>query len=226
MAPIDALEEYLRGATIHTEQTFDMKGAHASYLIVLEGGVTVLAKPADEIGDGNVLVRREVAGWRLAQLLGWPDLVATTVLRQIRSYKTGLSVDASIQVLWSKPTRIPALASLSADDVWRAAIFDSVACTSDRGSNNWISIEGSDSSAPKLKLVDHGYAFGHAPAPPASDFYRAMVGIALPAPCATALKGLINQLPDRSLSDLLGAEADGVHQRAKTLLAKGTLELP
>jgi hypothetical protein len=107
MPELDQLASYIRTARIVSELTFDQHGAHQSYLLVLEGGVGVLAKPEDEINLGDVLVRREVAGWLVACMLGWPDLVAATVLRTIRSFKTGVQVAASLQVLWPFPERIP-----------------------------------------------------------------------------------------------------------------------
>lgn len=100
LEPVDNLEEYLLGVRILSEFAYAGHGAHTSYFLVLEGGAAALAKPADEIADGTTMVRRERAAWVVAKLLKWSDLMAATVIRTLRSYKTGLDTDASLQVIW------------------------------------------------------------------------------------------------------------------------------
>ncbi len=96
------LEAYLRTADIETVLAWQLRGAHGSYLLILVGGVGVLAKPVDEAPrDVPSSSKHEVAAWVLASEIGWQDLVATTVLRSIPSQKNpGQQVDASLQVLW------------------------------------------------------------------------------------------------------------------------------
>jgi hypothetical protein len=227
VADIDQLANYVTKARILSEFAFDQHGAHQSYLLVLEGGVGVLAKPEDEINLGDVLVRREVSAWIVARLLGWPDLVAVTVLRRIRSFKTGLEVAASVQVLWPFPERIPVVATFSDDEVWQAATFDSVVRHGDRRNNNWLAVPRPGTGVPvHLRLVDHGYAFDPGLAQPNSDFYLAKQGQALPEAVARGLESLQTSLPGGLQGLLPDPELAGVRERTEHLLRKKSLGFP
>jgi len=47
VAVLDDLANYVASARVLSDWAFDKHGAHQSYLLVLEGGVGVLAKPED-----------------------------------------------------------------------------------------------------------------------------------------------------------------------------------
>lgn len=229
MEPLDNLEEYLLGARILAEFAFSGHGAHQSYFLVLEGGAAGLAKPADEIADGATLVRRERAAWVVARLLKWPDLMAATVIRTVRSYKTGLDTDASLQVIW--PDNLPdaPIGTFSADDVWRAAIFDAVIGHTDRGGHNWLAVPAPKpaGAASQLKLVDHGYAFLGGDQPPNSDFFRQNQNQDLPASFAENLKALSAAIGGSELEKLLDkVSVQGMVERVDKLLKYARLQLP
>lgn len=71
-AELDELERYLANAEILDVAAFSRTTAHHSYRLILEGGVAVLAKPADTAPEGVIMCRREAAAWVLARALGWP----------------------------------------------------------------------------------------------------------------------------------------------------------
>lgn len=156
---LDDLERFLGSAPLLSRSDNPSHGAHMSYLGILEGGVGVLLKPEDALAEGPAMVRREVAAWLLARELGWPDLVAATVLRQIDSPTSpGSWVHASVQVLWPDNSPGMPISSFPAEDITRAAVFDVLVKQSDRAGGNWLGVP-SDPSATRLKLIDHGYAF-------------------------------------------------------------------
>ena|SRR5579859_1601341 len=68
----DALEHYLSTASFVSSWTFPHPRQHRSYVLVLEGGVGVLAKPEDAPGlpAAPAMVRREVAAWMRATSAG------------------------------------------------------------------------------------------------------------------------------------------------------------
>ena len=97
---LDQIEHYLLNAPILDRSAFQGHGAHRSELFILSGGVGALCKPEDGIGEGRIAVTREVAAWRIARVLGWTDLMAATVLREIDPDRM-----ASLTVLWPEPDR-------------------------------------------------------------------------------------------------------------------------
>lgn len=228
MAVLDDLATYVRTGRVLSDWAFEKHGAHQSYLLVLEGGVGVLAKPEDEIANvGSVLVRREVAAWVVARLLGWPDLIAVTVLRQLRSFRTGAQVAASLQVLWPFPEWLPAVATLPDEEVWQAAAFDAVVRHTDRSNNNWLAVPGSGHGVQAhLRLCDHGYGFEPGLTAPGSDFYTAKKGEALPVPVMAGLEALRTGLPGELQGLLPDPELTGVRDRTEYLLSKNKLEFP
>jgi hypothetical protein len=160
MEGLDELEEYLRTARIlDVVSPGNIGGAHEKRLLILEGGVGVIAKPADVSPEAPQMVRREAAAWVLARLLGWSDLVAATVIREIPSFSSGGDVEASLMVAWpnNQPDQDP---GFDDHDVWRAAVFDAAIRQSDRAGHNWLCVpESGGQGTAKLKLIDHGYAF-------------------------------------------------------------------
>ncbi len=229
MGPLDDLESYLLGVRILSEFAYSGHGAHVSYFLVLEGGAAALAKPADEIGDGGTLVRRERAAWVVARLLKWPDLMAATVVRTLRSFKTGLDTDSSVQVIW--PDNLPdaPITAFSSEDIWRGAIFDAVVGHTDRGGHNWLAVPAPKPAGPtvQLKLVDHGYAFPAGSQPPNSDFFRRNLNQDIPAPFARDLKDFAAAVGGSEVERLLDtASVQGIVERVDKLLNRARLTLP
>lgn len=118
---LDQLESYLENAAVLDVAAFSLTTAHHSFRLILEGGVAVMAKPMDTAPDGVVMCHREVAAWRLARALGWPELVATTVMRTITSPTSGTEVETSVQVIWSDNLPDADVAMFSDEDIWCAA---------------------------------------------------------------------------------------------------------
>lgn len=225
---LDELERYLTAAAVLDVAAFPTQSGHAhpTYRLILEGAVAVLQKPADAIGDGGLLVRREVAAWNIAREMGWPDLVATTVLRTLPSPATDASADASLQVIW--PDCLPDAPPdrFTDDDVWRAAVFDAVVGQTDRAGHNWLAVPATG-PARRLKLIDHGYAFMEATVPPNSTFYEMKRGQAMPTGVVNALRRLLAGFPGSAVRDLLpGASVDALEARARRLERSGVLQLP
>ncbi len=222
----DELADYVRRADILDAGEFPNRGAHKSYLLVLEGGLGVLAKPADEIDNGALLVRHEVAAWEVACLLGWADIVSVTILRSIPSQRDpGHMVDASLHVLW--PYNQPGLTEgFPEDDCLRAGFFDAVIRNGDRHAGNWLAVLA-NGAPPRLKLVDHGYAFAAGLEPPGSPFYGDRVGTGLPPEIARALGALLGGLASSPVPRLLPAEeVASVTDRVNRLIQSGALRLP
>jgi hypothetical protein len=220
------LEEHLRTARILGTYEFPRRSSFPSYLLVLEGGLGVLAKPEDEHPDGPIIARREAAAWVIAREMGWSDLVSVTVLRQVTSQRgTGL-VHASLQVLWPAPGTRP-VADFQDDDIWRAGAFDAVIRNTDRaGESNWLSVPD-HVTHPMLKLPDHGYSLEPGIGPPSSAFYSAKKGERLPITVTDALNRLLAGLPASEIGTLLPpAAVDGVTERARALLQGGRLQFP
>src|SRR6266542_2878716 len=171
------LEAYLQLAEPTTRHR-GVHGAHPSYRILFPGGVLALAKPADEGGDGERRVRHEVAAWKVAQGLGWTDLVGTTVLRQMESgVAPSTATTFSVQVVWPAPIDNPDLSQLRDTDIWRAAAFDAVTVSTDR-SHNWLGVPPDPPY--QLALVDHGDAFATTSSRISSVFFSARQGQPLP----------------------------------------------
>lgn len=223
---LDELERYLENAAILDVAAFSQTTAHHSFRLILEGGVAVLAKPADTAPDGEIMCRREVAAWVLARALGWPDLVSTTAMRTMTSPASGEDVETSVQVIWPDALPDADVGLFSDGDIWRAAVFDALVGQSDRGGHNWLAIPGS-SASPRLKLVDHGYAFPESVSPPNSTFYELRRGRELPELVTESLDELVGRRAWLAeVQDLLsGAAADAVFQRAERVLGARVLEI-
>ena len=223
----EPLEEYLLKAPIESVLAWPLKGAHPSYLLILRGAVGVIAKPVDESPGGPELPRREVAAWVLARDIGWQDLIATTVLRDIPSARNaGQQTEASLQVIWPVNERGADLTQVPDDDVWRAGILDAIIVHGDRHNANYLSVPPASSAVrPRLKLVDHGYAFTAGDT--ASPFYLAKRGQRIPASMMEALSKWRSAAAfPGNLSSLLGRnELEAMTVRADRILDSGTLSL-
>jgi hypothetical protein len=187
---IEDLERYISTADIESTLAWPLRGAHPSYMLVLVGGVSVLAKPADEAPSGAGMSKHETAGWVLARELGWYDLIAVTVMREIPSRKNvGTNTAASLQVIWPANDKGPALTALTKEDIIRAAILDMLMVHGDRHNQNYLAVPPTGSGVqPRLKLVDHGYAFTANDT--GSPFYQAVRGQPLEEPYFSRLQGL------------------------------------
>ncbi len=194
-------------------------------MLILTGGVGVLAKPEDEIADGHTIVRREVAGWTVARLLGWCDVVATTVLREVESFRGAGRVRSSLQVLWSDNLPDAPLDLFPKHDVLRAGVFDAVIGQTDRGGHNWLAVPGTG-HAPRPKLVDHGYAFKEDVGPPSSTFFERAGGSLLGDWIIDPLSELRRAAPDSELRALLSPTAfEALITRTKALIEAQSLYL-
>jgi len=222
---MDDLERHLLRADYRDACRNPLSGAHPSYLLMLDGGVQALAKPADEGSGGDVMALHEVAAWRLVRQLGWDDLMGATVLRVIPSFQTGQPVRASVQVVAPNVEKIPDLATLPEDEVWRAAIFDMIAFATDRGSNNWLGYVQTTGEPKHLRLCDHGHAFEHEGRGFASDIHAFKAGQAIPDELMEALNRFQSDGPEQALVPLVAAQAlENVVARARKLLASGILD--
>lgn len=220
------LEEHLRTARILGTYEFPRRSSFPSYLLVLEGGLGVLAKPEDEHPDGPLIARREAAAWVIAREMGWSDLVSVTVLREVTSQRATGLVQASLQVLWPGAGTRP-LTDFQDDDIWRAGAFDAVIRNTDRtGEANWLSVPDHVTD-PMLKLPDHGYSLEPGLGPPSSAFYSVKAGEPLPTTVTDALNRLLAGLPASEIGILLATAAvDGVMDRTRALLQGGRLQFP
>lgn len=226
MESLDELEGYLRHANVLSVATFPLHGAHPSFRVTLEGGVAVLAKPVDATPDAAKMVPREVAAWIVARALGWSDLLAATVLREVPGIRETESVAASLQVLWPDFQPDAPLAVFRDDDVWRAAVFDVLIAQTDRSGHNWLAVPppGAEEES-RLKLVDHGYAFDFEGRALASSFFAAKRGQPIPADVKATLARLVDEWPPPGLADLLEPEAlTKLERRARRLASADVLQ--
>jgi hypothetical protein len=222
---LDELERYLAGSAILDVAHFERHGAHRSFRLILEGGVGALAKPAHTIGEGEIVPRREAAAWVIARELGWPDLLAATVLRSERFPDSEGPVVTSVQVLWPDVEPDLDIARFSEEDMWRAAVFDAVIGHTDRSGHNWLGVPGS-SSEPRLKLVDHGYGFPGEVTPPSSTFFQRFKGQELPDFAVEALYRLRDRRRVYVLRDLLPAGTlEAAYDRAEAVASRSVLEI-
>lgn len=225
MDAIDHLEEYLRSSRILDICAFPATtgGAHPRKLVILEGGVGTVAKPADASSGAADMVPREVAAWVVARALGWTDMLSATVLRQIPSAQG--DVDAALMVAW--PTNQPDVdPGFDDDDRWRTAVFDFIIGQADRGGHNWLAVPDPAHGTARLKLVDHGHCFGYPPNSSLnSTFFNEKKGQHIPTSIMTALVGFSAQPPTATLEPLIGTtEAAEVESRVNRVLGTGVLQ--
>lgn len=216
MAAVTDLEAYLKAAGVESFSAWPFRGSHPSYLLVLLGGVGTIGKPEDEAPSPGSS-RREVAAWILARDLGWPDLVAPSVLRRLPSQRTaGAETDWSLQVVWPINERGPAPDKFEEHDLIRAAVFDALTVHGDRHGGNYLAVPPTSAGVqPRLKLVDHGSAFTAADT--GSPFYQYRRGQDLPDHCLTAIEGCLAKYPGDLKSLLEQGELDALLARLNRL---------
>jgi hypothetical protein len=226
-----ALAEYMRSANVVEVLSLAGGGGHGrKRAVILEGGVGVVAKYSDRTGGSQAeqMVRAEAAAWRLADELGWPHFVPTTVLRQLKDPDDPLiQVDASVQVLLPRfRTSLDGgftANSCEVADRFRCAVFDVLCLNTDRNSGNWGKIEGR--SAPTL--IDHGHAFETFGGTAAGDFLQVASGQAVSDEISEDLERFILSEANSELAQLLGDERAGrVFERARQLVQSRTVTAP
>jgi hypothetical protein len=196
-------------------------GGHASkFFIVLEGGIGVMAKVADPGAPESIRqADREVAGYRLLGLLGWHDLSAVTVRRTITDPKSGVALDAAVQIMWPDNQPASPVAGFPADVIMRAGIFDILIEHEDRGGQNWLGVPKSGDQA-HLVLIDNGNSLRGAAVN--SAFAQAVMGQPLTSAVKAGLSLLVSDLTSgrthRLTPYLQQAELDGIKQRAEAML--------
>jgi hypothetical protein len=222
---LEDLEDYLRQARILDVGEFAEHGGHKSFRFILEGGVGALAKPAHTAPgpDASWVVRYEVAGWMVARDLGWTDLVATTVLRETDLFPghTAL-VETSVQVLWPSFDRVADPSQFEDHDLWRAALIDRLILHTDRAHNNWGAVPGH--GRPRLKLIDHGLAFGTAGAAN-STFVEAKRGQEVPGEIRHEISEFLDHCEESELRDFLpDSGLKALLDRGRLIVETGVLE--
>jgi hypothetical protein len=223
------LENYLRTAPIaHTAELRRGGGGHQyKQLVVLDGGLGVVAKLAEPAGEDvpERMVRAEVAGWVLAVELGYRELVPTTVLRTVPSLFTGTVVEASVQVVWplfeTAAERTATAADCPDDESWRIALFDGLAANADRNETNWGFIK----ELPAPKLIDHGHAFETHGAG-ASPFVERWRRQDIPPEHLEHVRRFLAQSGESRLRELLDHDVvDRIFDRAGLLVQSESLQL-
>ena len=226
MEGLDDLERYLSTAEILTWGDAVLEGGHPEkHRVVLAGAVQVMAKPGHD--QYELMVHREAAGWQVAKHLGFIGLVAATVLRSVPRLSTGEHVESSVQVVWPDGREwLTPVDRFSAEETWRAAVFDAVVAHTDHGNNNWFGVPAHDSEGgQRLRLVDTGNAFGTGAAAVASSFYALHQDEELPEDVREAVQRMCDNWP-AGLMDLLGSdEANRVKERAVELAESGVLKV-
>jgi hypothetical protein len=219
---IHELEVYLATATILDISEWQLRSSRRSYQLVLEGGVDCLAKTANEPPGSPEECNHEVAAWIVARDLHWPDLVATTVLREMPSQIGGGMTQASVQVVWPRNDRGPDLGSFEEWETWRAAIFDGLVAHGDRNNTNYLGVPAaSPGLRSRLKLIDHGIGFGAGQT--GSPFFGPKQGQPIPPEHLESLKhwraGHVQALQTYLQPDQL----NWLGQRADRMLQSGNL---
>jgi len=131
--------------------------SQAIQIVTLEGGLRSFWKRGDMDPPGIAGVRREVAAYELALLLGWDDLMQPTVLRR-EAVEGGTTAEvAAIELLPSGKDDLP-VTEFSNDAIQRAGVFDFLVVHQDRSGHNWRGIPIDEGHL--LKLYDHELAFG------------------------------------------------------------------
>lgn len=226
MEAVPDLEDYLRTARIVHAGPLPLGGGHQQkQLVVLDGGLGVVAKLAEGAATAPAQVRAEVAAWVLVRELRWSDLVPTTTLRAVRSIHTGNDVAASVQVVWpffrTAIERTATVHDCLDDDRWRVAIVDALAWNTDRNESNWGFIQ----DLPHAKLIDNGNAFDPAQVV-SSPFVADKNGDAIPADHRERLQEFVRASRDSQLREILdGGVVENVMQRADDFVQTGTFSV-
>ncbi len=208
-------EAYLASAPIEDRfrPSVNGGGGHQNcFGVTLVGGVTCYVKPDNGTEHSYTAVTNEVAAWETVKLLGWPNLIAPTVLRSdIVSPITNTASISSLQVFWMYAQPAPVVTSLSTLEVQRAGTFDYLIAHSDRPDNsNYLGVTSATSTSGGqvgLKLIDHGFAFDYPNRDPNSVFVNMVHGRDLDGATVAAVEKLIGSAASSPLRGLLSADA-------------------
>jgi hypothetical protein len=219
MDAVPELEDYIRTAPVLHAVRLEGGGGHQhKQLIVLDGGIGVVAKLAEGTPTAPMQVRCEIAASLLARELHWPDLVPLTAMRAVRSIFSDIDVAASVQVVWPLFTTAGELHLTETDcrdhDQWRVALFDAMANNSDRSVTNWGCVKQLDGHA---KLIDNGNAFAEG-APAVGPFVALRRGQTVPAEHLEHVQSFVDQRRRTALGRVLTESAvQHVFDRAQAI---------
>jgi hypothetical protein len=221
------LEDFIRTARVRHTVPLPGGGGHQhKQLLILDGGLGVVAKLAEPDPAASQRVRAEVAAWQLTLELGWEDLVPATALRAVRSSFSNNDVAASVQIAWpffsvvAETAPPKTVSDCPEDTVWRIAIFDTLCANTDRNDTNWGFVRQLD----QPKLIDHGHAFEPGQAT-TSAFATAKRGQPIPGDLLNRVKRLLERDREAPLREmLLAPNADALFQRATSLVTSAHLE--
>jgi hypothetical protein len=219
---LDDLERYLAGAPIL--ETWQGRYSARAHGLLLDGGLYVVCKPADEgTGHDEQHVKNEAAAWALVKQLRWTHLMGVTVVRRVPSFvHAGEEVLSSIQIAWPPGPGVPA-DQFSEQELLRAAAFDIIIRMEDRSQQNWLGIPKTDGT-PRLILVDHAFAFGDRFG---SQIAQLKNGERLPDDMRETLHQFVKRGPHADLRALLPEpRLQALVERVRGLLEGGTLALP
>lgn len=97
MSGLDDLEKHLAEARVM--ETWHTRYSGRAHGMLLDGGLYVVCKPADEGGHEEQHVKNEAAAWALLKQWGWTQLMGATVVRTVPSFvHPGREVLSSIQI--------------------------------------------------------------------------------------------------------------------------------
>jgi len=150
-------------------------GKNSAEVWVTATNLAVVVKRADRVAripgveiDPERELRNEAAAYRVAEALGWTDLVPPTVYRRVPT-TTGW-VPASVQ-LFVPGAHHDDLFGADEEQTRRAAIFDYVIGAKDRLPRNWMFVK--TSGIKKFVLIDNGWSFSYPRArPPRSAIWN------------------------------------------------------
>ena len=163
------------------------------------------------------LYRREVAAYRLSELLGW-GLVPPTLLRDDGPFGPG-SLQLFVEADYEQHYFTLFDAGGHEDALRTICLFDAVANNADRKSGHVLI--GPDG---RLWAIDHGLCFH--PQPKLRTVIWDFAGDGCPATCSTDLDRLCDLGPDEFAGLLTGAEVHAVAGRARSLLTAGVFPEP
>lgn len=177
-------------------------GGHAEkFGVVMTSGIVAIAKPSQD-EQSRRQANNEEAAWLIARALGLEHLVGVTVQRELKNTQ-GRQVKAALQQWWGDGESLPAISDFADDVVFEAAVFDHLIWNQDRGQNNWMSTD--DGGVKKLRLFDHGHAFGFPGGPRNSSWADAKAGQTIPDSLLNRVRTVAE---DEELRERLRARAD------------------
>lgn len=203
-------------------------GAHPGKLApVLAGGFQVLAKPSHTIDNGFRAVTNEAAAWQAIKVMGYAEMMGTTVLRTFPTTSASVGTIWSAQVMWHASfIANPTAANLSESDVLKAGVFDFVINNTDRGpdGHNWLAVECAGGGGIQLKLFDHAFCWDWPGRSGESVFVTMARQKPLPSEVLAGVERLEETVATGGLADFLDPQQRlGVGSRCRVLLAGGRI---